>query len=263
MKAYLAILRCRFSALFQYRAAAIAGLCTQLFWGFIKMMVFTAFFAQASGPQPMNLQQAITFIWLGQSLLQLLPWNVDKEIEQQVKTGNVAYELVRPLDLYWLWFARSLAIRLAPTLMRSIPPFIISGLFLGLCPPASWQAAMTFISSVIFAAILSAAITTFVIISLMWTISGEGLQRLLPHIVVLLSGMILPLPLFPEWMQPFLSLQPFRGIIDIPSRLYTGMIPLDQAHYFLGFQLIWCLVLILAGRLLIQRGLKKLVILGG
>ena len=32
---YLAILKARFAALFQYRAAALAGMCTQMFWGFI------------------------------------------------------------------------------------------------------------------------------------------------------------------------------------------------------------------------------------
>lgn len=263
MKAYLAILKCRFSALFQYRAAAIAGLCTQLFWGLIKVMVFTAFYAQATVPQPMNLAQAITFIWLGQALLQLLPWNLDKEVQEQVKSGNVAYELVRPLDLYWLWFARSLAMRLVPTCMRCMPVFVFAGLFLGLSSPVTWEAGVAFCVSLIFSAILATSITTFVIVSLMWTISGEGLQRLLPHIVVFLSGMLVPLPLFPEWMQPFLSIQPFRGVIDIPSRLYTGIIPSHEMLYYLGFQIFWCLLIIYAGRKLIHRGLKRLAIQGG
>src|SRR5262245_197027 len=99
MKAYLAILKGRLAALFQYRAAALAGLTTQIFWGFVKIMIMSAFFAQSAASQPISLAEAITFIWLGQALLQLLPWNIDKEIEFQVKSGNVAYELIRPLDL--------------------------------------------------------------------------------------------------------------------------------------------------------------------
>lgn len=263
MKPYIAILKCRFSALFQYRAAALAGLCTQTFWGLIKMMVFTAFFSQSTTTHPMTLEQAITFIWLGQALIQLLPWSLDKEVEEQVKTGNVAYELVRPLDLYWLWFSRSLAMRLVPTAMRCLPIFILAGLFFGLEAPHSFASGAAFVCSLGFSALLAASITTFVIVSLMWTVSGEGLQRLLPHTVVLFSGMIVPLPLFPSWMQPFLNIQPFRGIIDIPSRLYTGMIPVNEAFYYLGFQLAWCLALVVMGRILIRRGLKRLVIQGG
>jgi ABC-2 type transport system permease protein len=123
MRAYLAILKSRTLILFQYRAAALAGIPTQVFWGMIKIMVFTAFYATASRSHPLNLSQTTTFIWIGQAFLQLLPWNIDKELEEQIKNGNIAYELARPLDLYWYWFARALAMRLTPTVWRCIPLF--------------------------------------------------------------------------------------------------------------------------------------------
>lgn len=263
MKPYLAILKCRFSVLFQYRAAALAGLCTQLFWGLIKVMVLSAFYAQSSAVQPMSLAQAITFVWLGQALIGMLPWTLDKEVEEQINTGNVAYELVRPLSLYWIWYFRSFAIRVMPTAMRFIPVFIVAGLFFGLTAPISWTAGGAFALSLVLSAILASSITTFVMISLLWTISGEGLKRLLPHTVVLLSGMVVPLPLFPEWIQPFLSIQPFRGVLDIPLRLYTGIIPANEVLYYLGFQFLWSLIIIFAGKTLIERGINRLTIQGG
>lgn len=263
MKAYLAIFYARMATLFQYRAAAFAGIATQIFWGIIKSMILTAFYAQSSTPQPLSLAEAITFIWLGQALLALLPWNIDKELEAQVKNGNVSYELVRPIDLYSLWYARAFAMRTVPTVMRCIPVFAIATLFLGLSGPVSLSAFLAFGVSLIFSSLLSAALTTLIIISLFWTLSGEGIQRLMPHVALLLSGVIVPLPLFPEWLQPFLSLQPLRGVIDIPSRLYTGVIPVQDVFYYLGFQLLWILLLVLVGRALMGRALKQFVIQGG
>lgn len=263
MNAYFSILRVRLAVLFQYRAAALAGLMTQVFWGIVKVMILTAFYAHAIAPQPITLAQAATFIWIGQALLQLLPWNIDKEIEAQVKSGNVAYDLVRPLDLYGYWFSRSLAMRLIPTLLRSLPLFVIAGLFFDLSKPVSWMAGAAFGMSLVFSVLVSTAITTLVIISLFWTISGEGIQRLLPHLVMVFSGMVVPLPLFPDWAQPFLNIQPFRCIVDIPSRLYTGVIPASEAIYYLCFQLMWGMVFICLGRWLINRALKRLVIEGG
>lgn len=263
MKAYLAILKGRLSILFQYRAAAIAGLMTQVFWGIVKVMILVAFYAQATESAPISLTQAMAFTWIGQALLQLLPWNVDKEIEAQIKNGNVAYELIRPLDLYWLWFCRSMAMRLVPTLLRSIPLFALAGLFFGLISPVSWSAGAAFGISLLFSALLSSSITTLVIITLFWTISGEGILRLLPHIVVVFSGMLVPLPLFPDWMQPFLNIQPFRCIIDIPCRLYTGVIPSSEAFYYLAFQLLWGCVFIFAGKMLIKKAVKQFVVQGG
>jgi len=194
MKAYSAVLKARLSVLLQYRSAALAGLAAQVFWGFIKVMILEAFYAQSGNSEPLTLAQATTFIWLGQAFLQLIPWNIDKELEQQIKTGNVAYELLRPLDLYFFWFFRAVAMRLVPALMRSLPLFLFAGLAYALPPPVSLTAALSFIFSLSAAILLSSAITTLVIISLFWTISGEGIQRLLPHITLLLSGMTVPLP---------------------------------------------------------------------
>lgn len=263
MNGYLAILKCRVLTLFQYRTAAVAGLGTQLFWGLIKTMIFTAFYANATSTPPISLPQAITFIWLGQALLQLIPWNLDKELEAQVKTGNVAYELLRPLDLYWFWYSRALAMRTIPTLMRALPVFLLAIPFLGLELPVSWTAALAFVISVALGALLAATITTLVIISLFWTVSGEGIQRLMPSLTLLFSGVVVPLPLFPQWAQGLISLQPFRGILDIPSRIYTGIIPVEDVAYYFGFQMVWIVILIAAGKALMKRALKQLVIQGG
>lgn len=263
MNPYIAILRCRFSALFQYRAAAFAGLVTQLFWGFIKTMILAAFYVESGGPQPITLSQAVSFIWIGQALIQLLPWNVDREDEDLVRTGNVVYLLTRPLNLYWFLFYRSMAIRLVPTLIRCIPLFVTAFLFFGLSAPISLTAGILFILSLFCSLLVSTGITSLVVISFFWTISGEGIKRLLPHTTVFLSGMIVPLPLFPDWMQPFLSLQPFRCIIDIPCRLYTGVIPTDQAGWYLGLQLLWALIFVVSGLYLTRRATHRLVIQGG
>ena len=263
MRGYAAIFKIRMKTLFQYRAVAFAGICTQLFWGIVNVMIFRAFYSEATLAEPLTLSQTVTFIWVGQALLQLLPWNIDKEVGAAVRSGNIAYELVRPLHLYGLWFVRTLALRLVPTVLRCLPIFVLGGLFFGLKAPVSWEAGFAFGCSVTLAFFLSAAIGTLMIISLFWTLSGEGIQRLLPHCTVLLSGMIIPLPLFPSWMQPFLNVQPFRGIMDIPCRLYTGVIPFSEAFYYLGFQLAWILALIALGRWLMQKVMRQLVIQGG
>lgn len=263
MSAYVAIFKCRLATLLQYRAAAFAAVATQVFWGLMRVMIFTAFYASTSAAQPLTLPQALTFIWLSQAFLQLLPWNVDKEVEAQVKTGNVAYELVRPIELYWLWYTRALAIRTIPTIIRAIPVFIIAGLFMELMAPVSFQAGVAFAISICLGAVVSASITTLVITSLFWTISGEGIQRLMPTMTLLFSGLIVPLPLFPSWAQTFISLQPLRCIIDIPSRIYTGVISVSEAPYYILFQGFWAVVLIAGGKMLMNRAVHKVEIQGG
>ncbi|MEM8769665.1 MAG: ABC transporter permease, partial [Pseudomonadota bacterium] len=162
-RAYGAIVAVRCKMLLQYRAAAIAGFGTQLFWGFIKVMVFVAFYASATVEPPMTFAQVLVYVWLGQALLVLLPWNVDPEIAEQIRSGGVAYELLRPLDLYSFWFARTLAFRAAPTLLRMAPMLAFTALVMPLVgleawalpPPASFASGGFFLVSAFMALLLS------------------------------------------------------------------------------------------------------------
>jgi ABC-2 type transport system permease protein len=263
MTAYGAILSARSRVLLQYRAAALAGFATQLFWGLMRMMIFTAFYGSTTTTQPMTLRETIDYIWLGQALLVLLPWNWDADVAQLVRTGNVAYELLRPVDLYGLWYCRSLAMRTAPAFLRALPMFIVAGLFFGLEAPPSWASAGAFAAAALGAVLLSSAITTLLNISLFWTISGEGIIRLVPSAAMLFSGLIVPLPLFPEWAQPLLNALPFRGIMDVPFRLYMGHLPPPALPGLLAHQLAWTAGLVLLGRWLLARGLRRVVVQGG
>lgn len=262
LKPYLSIFKVRLLTALQYRAAAFAGIATQVFWGFIKVMILQAFFAQG-GDQPITLSQAITFVWIGQALFRFLPWTLDRDLEEQVKSGAVVYELIRPMNLYALWYLRSLASILVPTMMRGVPMFILAYFFFGLSLAESAGAFFSFILSLSLAALLSSAMKALVIISLFWTLSGEGILRLLPSVVLLLSGLFIPLPLYPDWMQPFLSIQPFRALLDIPIRIYSGIIPPHEYLAYFGFQLTWLLFFVVSGIGLLKVAMKRLVIQGG
>ena len=263
MRGYLAILRARFLALLQYRAAALAGMSTQLFWGLIRVMIFEAFYRSSSAAQPMPLAHVISYVWLGQAFLGLQPWGVDRDVRDQIRTGSVAYELLRPLDLYTLWYSRAVALRCAPTLLRSVPLLVLAGLFLGLQAPPSWSALGGFLLALGGAVLLSSAFTVLLNTTLMWTVAGEGITQLVFSLILVLSGMVVPLPLFPDWVQPVLQSLPFRGLADAPFRLYTGHLAPGDVIPVVTHQIIWATALALAGRALLAAGKRRLVVQGG
>ncbi len=263
LRPYTAILSARFRLLLQYRAAAVAGFATQLFWGMMRVMIFTAFFDSTTLVMPMTRHETVMYIWLGQALLLLVPWNMDRDLQEMVRSGHVVYELVRPMDLLWTWFARALAMRSAPVILRSIPMFIVAGLFLDLDPPPSLAAGIAFLFTVCGAMLVSSAITTLMNISLFWTISGQGLVSLMPSVVMMMSGLIIPLPFFPDWLQPVLNFLPFRGIIDVPFRIYMGHISPGHAPVLILHQLAWTAALLLVNKWLIHRARQRILIQGG
>ena len=266
MKPYLALFRARFRVLLHYRAAAVAGFVTQLFFGLVKIMVLGAFYENGTGAAlPLSLAHAVTYTWLAQAFFHLLPFsaNPDPEVRDMIRSGHVAYELVRPLDLHGLWWTRSLAARTAPTLARSVPMFLVAMPFFGMQRPPSLPSALAFVVTLLGAAILTSAFTTIITASLMWTVSGDGIARIMPSLVAVGSGLVVPLPLFPSWAQPILSALPFRSMADLPFRLYLGDLPPSAAVRVLATQLGWTLLLVAIGRLLVASGRRRLVVQGG
>ncbi|MCX4241669.1 ABC transporter permease [Paraliomyxa miuraensis] len=263
MRAYVAIFEARFRALLQYRAAALAGLATQVFWGLVRVMIFTAFYASSTGAQPMTLPEVITYVWLTQALLMMLPWRPDPDVEQLIRSGNVAYELVRPVDLHGLWLARAVAQRTAPVLLRCLPMVVLAYSVFGMAGPAGPLPALAFAVSLCATVALSAALTALLSVSTFFTLTGRGLHSLVIGVLNLMSGAIIPLPLLPEWIQPLVRVLPFRGLLDTPFRLYMGHLPPEAALQAVGHQLLWTVLLVLAGRWLLARALRRVVVQGG
>jgi ABC-2 type transport system permease protein len=257
--------------LLQYRAAALAGVGTQLFFGFVLIMVLEAFYRSSAVEPPIGFSEAVTYVWLGQALFAMQPWNHDLEVEAMVRRGTVAYELLRPVDLYAYWFARTVALRTSRTTLRCLPVVLVAGLVLSrtslerwaLAAPESAASALAFAVALGVALLLGCAITTAVHVSLLWTISGDGVARLMPALVIMFSGMVIPLPLFPDWSQPLLALLPFRGLADTPYRIYSGHIPVDAAWGPIGWSLAWSAALVVAGRAALARGCRRVVVQGG
>jgi ABC-2 type transport system permease protein len=271
MSPYLAILSARFRMMLQYRAAAIAGIWTQIFFGLVLIMIYEAFYRSSDAPRPMTFTQIAGYVWLGQALFAMLPWNADGDVRAMVRSGAVAYELCRPIDLYNLWYVRALAWRTAPTLLRAAPLLVFATLVLPMLGLGEWRltapptflAALSFVAAIIGALALGCAITALINISLMWTLSGEGVIVIIATAVSFLSGMIIPLPLFPDWAQPILRNLPFAGLVDFPFRVYTGNIAAGEIVGVLARQILWTAALIVLGRRLLARGMRRVVIQGG
>lgn len=270
---YRAAFVSRFLLVLQYRTAAVAGFVTQCWWGGIKVMILAAFYeaGAAAAQAPLTLTQTITYIWLSQALLTLLPWSGDPEVGVAVRTGAVGYDRLRPVDAYGLWYARAagwIAARVVPRALLMMLFAAIALPLLGLAqwgwqPPADLIAAAMFCVSVLLGLLLSASMMMLINITVMVTLTDRGVNAIAVSLVVALSGNLLPLALFPHWMQTALLVQPFAGLLDIPLRIYSGNLVGVGAAMGLGLQMFWLVVLVGAGRFAMSRSLLKLEVQGG
>ena len=267
MKPYLSVLKLRLLNGLQYRTAALAGIATQFFWGFIIIMVFRAFYHHAAAGQPMTLNEVVAYVWLQQAFLALIMlWIRDNELFDMITTGNIAYELCRPCDLYSFWYAKLLAQRLSSALLRSMPILIIAFLLpkpYYLMPPPSLLSLLLFVAALVLGLFVLVAISMFIYISVFITMSPTGSLLIFSVLGEFFSGLVIPIPLMPLWVQHIAGILPFRWTVDFPFRVYSGQIPVIQALYGIGMQLIWLLVLLSLGKFLLNKAVHKTVVQGG
>ncbi len=251
----------------QYRAAAYAGIVTQLAWGAMEILIYRCFYMENKSDFPMQMQALSSYIWLQQGFLALfMTWFFENEIFETITSGNIAYELCRPCDLYHMWFVRNMAVRITKALLRCIPLFVAAMCVpapYGLRLPPSLPAAGLFVISMLFGFLNIVAFCMLIYISAFFTISVQGVKSFFSAVVELLSGSVVPIPFLPDGLRQIVELLPFASMQNAPLRIYGGDIAGMQALQTICLQLFWLTVMVCAGRILMNKALKQVVVQGG
>lgn len=267
MKAYYSLFKMRLLMGLQYRLAALAGVSTQFFWGFMYIMIFEAFYKSTTVVQPISFRELIQVLWLQQSFLVfVMLWIRDNELINLITNGNIAYELCRPIDLYSFWYAKLVAQRLSGAILRCFPILIVAALLpypYKFSLPPSLTAFVLFLITLILGLILVVAISMIIYISIFYTMSGVGSLLIFGVFGEFFSGLIIPVPLMPELLKKIVYILPFRYTADLPFRIYAGNIAVKEALISLIVQLLWITVLATLGKIWMENSLKKIIVQGG
>lgn len=267
MKKYVSFFRLRFAMGLQYRVAALAGIVTQFFWGLMEIMIFRAFYRTDASAFPMTLSATSSYIWLQQAFLGFFTaWMMENEIFDTIVNGNIAYELCRPIRIYNMWFARSLANRLSKAVLRCFPILIVAALIpapYGIAAPAGVTQFILFTVTLFLGLWVMVAFCMLVYVLAFFTISPQGLRILFVSCVEFFSGALIPLPFFPDGIREFMELLPFASMQNVALRIYSGsMNPVEMKKAIL-LQVFWLIVITLAGKTLCQAAEKHVTVQGG
>ena len=267
MKKYLSYFRIRFINGLQYRIAAYAGVATQFAWGFMEILLYNAL--QKSNPAafPMELSQLNSYMWLRQALLGLFAaWFFDSETLDMVTSGNVAYELCRPINIYAIWFTKDLATRTSKAALRCIPIFAVAFFLpenLRMYPPESPLALLLFVVSAIMGVLIMVGVTMWIYGSAFYTVSTLGVRIIAMNVIEFFSGALIPIPFFPDSFQRFMSILPFASTQSTPFLIYGGSLTGRACTEALLLQLFWIVVIIGGGALFFRRASRRIVVMGG
>jgi ABC-2 type transport system permease protein len=146
---------------------------------------------------------------------------VPAEIDQDVRTGALAIQLIRPISYPLYRFAVALGERAVRFVLNAAVGIMLALLFVG---PIHF----TLGGLLMFAISIPLAFTLdflgFFLIGLaaFWLEDTSGLSLIYSRLTMILGGMLIPLQLFPDQLQPLLRILPFSSILYGPARLFVG-----------------------------------------
>ncbi len=267
VRLYLAVAAGGFRRYATYGTATAAGVFTNTVFGFIVAYTYIALWDERPGLGGYDQAQALTFVWVSQSLLAagaLIGGGFQEELQERIRTGDIAVDLYRPADLQMWWLAADLGRAGFQLLGRGVVPLVAGALAFPLALPVDPLRWLLFLVSVLLALVVSFALRYMVGLVAFWLMDGAGVNIMATVTSIFFSGMLLPLTVFPGGFGEFVRALPWSAMLQVPLDVLLGKhAGAGGAAEALGFQAGWAFVLLGTGRLLQSAATRKVVVQGG
>jgi ABC-2 type transport system permease protein len=270
MSPYLWLMRLTFLKLMAYRMRYLTGIATYgIFVGGQYFLWKAVYAAKGLGPDDrlagMTLAELTTYLAVGYIARAAYFTNTDSEIAARVSSGDVTLDLLKPLSFHGQWLSQAAgetAFRLA---FFALPMALVLTPLFGIQAPVGdgwWQFSVLFVLAFLINAELNllAGTCTF------WLEDITGLMSLKRNLMMLLSGLLVPLHLLPWGLGDVCAWLPFSLISYYPSMAWVGHLGEGNAPGFatiLALALAWAVGLRLLNVALWWRARERMEVQGG
>ncbi|MGZ4428589.1 MAG: ABC transporter permease [Nocardioidaceae bacterium] len=248
-----------------YTAATLAGIFTNSVFGVIISFTYIAVWHESPRAGGYDVTDAVTYVWLGQAMLMTVAvWGggATDDLSARIRTGDVAIDLYRPTSLLGWWLASDLGRAGFHLLTRGLAPMLVGALLFDLRVPQGlgW---LWFALSVPLAVVVSFSIRMLVTASAFWLLDDTGVKQLNAIFAMFLSGLMVPLVIFPGWTREVAMALPWSAYLQVPADLWLGQRTGWAAVAGLAFQAGWAVVLLLVCAAVLRLAERRVVVQGG
>ena len=205
--------------------------------------------------------EMMVYLLIGLLLATARSAEIAHSISQTVKSGDISIYLCRPVNFVKSLLFKGIGAKIVNLFMFTILLIIMTYLFNLPYPSGS----IFFIFIMYLLLMLLFDIILYVIIGGLsfWFVEIWGVQASIEQIMWILSGRVLPLTLFPVWIQSFLAFTPFLYLEFTFASLYLGKLTVMEALRAMGIFTLWIGLLALLMIYLYKKGFAKLESFGG
>jgi len=188
---------------------------------YIFMRIWLVVYAGAGSARlaGLTMPQMLWYLVITESILLSAPraW---AEVDQDVRTGRLAVQLILPLSYACAHFGRSIGERVVRFGMNLCAGTVVALLLVGPIP-------LTASGLLMFLAVLPASfildfLGNFLIgLCAFWLESTVGVALIYSRLVMLLGGIFLPIEIYPRALQAAIRILPFASMVYAPGRMFV------------------------------------------
>lgn len=219
---YLRLVAAGFRRWSTYRWAALAGLFTNVVFGFMRCAVLLTMFESSASVAGYDPASAVTFVWVGQGLLAVVHLWPDTRQAMRVRSGDIAIDLIRPWDFQLALLAENAGRAGFAVLTRFGPPMLAGWLSYRMYVPVSPRVWLGFAVGLVLAVVVSFGLRFLLDLTAFWLLDYRGVFGLYTVVSSLLAGLIVPIGLFPDWARVAIWCTPFPAMVQAPADLLIG-----------------------------------------
>lgn len=223
--------------------------------GLILVFIFGTIVSE--GRSAVSLNYVRQYVSLAAFFSVFLGFNNAFGIADRVKSGDIAYDLVRPRAWFVQMFCQYFGERVASSFWPVLA-FVTFSFTLRLGFGA--EALMRFIATLPAVLLLEFTISLNIGVATLWTQNSWGLGLAFGWVQNLVSGILLPMFAMPGSWQSIAYKTPFVYLVDAPIRATTGMLTLGELWLH---QATWIIGLSIVAAILYRLATKRLRVNGG
>lgn len=188
---------------------------------------------------------------------------VEDRISDAVKTGSIATDMIKPINLFTLYLAEDIGNIVICFFQSTIPLFLVGTAIFGLPVPASLPHFLIFLLSFVMGYGINWAFSAIFAMLAFSAISMGPAFSVKYHFVNLLSGAIIPIWFFPHWLQTAVQCLPFVYMFQTPLSIYIGKYDTTQCLKMVAVQAVWLAVLAVLFYYAQKRATRRVLVQGG
>lgn len=261
--AYFYVYRTQILKSMAYKFDVYGNIIMQTIIMIASAFFWKALFKNADSMSGVTVDTMLEYTVVSSMVSVLLTTNVEWRITDSVRKGTIAVDMMRPVNIFKVFFAENLSGVTALIFQNLLPIFIIGSLIIKLPTPNSVMDAVLFLVSLLLAFLINWYLA---VIFGMWAfkvIEMSALIQVKKHLIRLLSGSMIPLWFFPEWLKNILECLPFVYIYQMPISIFVGQYTMKSLQKGLLMQLLWVVVLGLTEAYLERCITRSVMIQGG